>query len=168
MALPSMLVNTNAFLKNTSFVGLANTASLPKVVTKTVDMVLAGYSGDMERDIGKLEKLESEITISDFSPTVLDLIGSRDSKNETLTLKGAVDADGTIKEYSVKMQGFWKSVEFNEWKPETEVTTKFAIAVEVFTVEIDGAEIIHIDKGNNIYRVNGVDRNEAIRNALGQ
>ena len=168
MALPSMLVNTNAFLKDTDFVGLANSATLPKIATKTVDMTLAGYAGDIERDIGKLEKLESEITISDYSPVVIGLVGSRDSRNETLTLKGAVDADGTTKAYVVKMQGFWKGVELNEWKPEIEITTKFSIAVTVLTIEVDGVEVMHIDKGNNIFRVNSVDRNEAIRNALGQ
>lgn len=166
--LPSVLVDMNAFFKDQSYAGLCNTVTLPKVVTKTIDQTMAGVAGDIERDVGKLEKLECEVTITDYSGTVIGLVGSRDSRDEVFTLRGAVDVDGTIKTVIVRQQGFWKSVEFNEWKPESEATTKFAIAVEMFELEIDGTEVIHIDKMNNVFRINGVDRNEAIRTALAQ
>lgn len=166
--LPTIINDINAFIKDTEFAGLANVATLPKIVTKTTDMVLAGVAGDIERDLGKLEKLESDVTISDYSPLVIDLIGSRSSREETLTLRGALDVGDKISTLVIKMQGFWKSLEFNEFKPETEATTKFAIAVEVYTLELDGKEIIHIDKMNNIFRVNGNDRNKEIREALAQ
>lgn len=166
--LPTIVNDINCFIQETSFAGLANKATLPKVVTKTVDMVLAGVAGDIERDIGKLEKLESDITISDYSPMVLGLIGSRASREETLTLRGALDVGDKISTLVVNMQGYWKSVEFNELEPEKEATTKFSIAVEVYTFELDGKEIIHIDKMNNIFRINGVDRNKETRTALAQ
>lgn len=166
--LPTTINDVNAFIKDTDFAGQANTATLPKIVTKTVDMVLAGVAGDVERDLGKLEKLESDVTISDYSPLVLDLVGSRASRDETLTLRGALDVGERISTLVVKMQGYWKGVEFNEFKPETEATTKFSIAVEVYTLELDGKEIIHIDKMNNIFRINGKDRNKEIREALAQ
>jgi P2 family phage contractile tail tube protein len=168
MALPSIVRDINCFIKNKSFVGIANVATLPKIVTKTTDMVLAGFAGDVERDIGKLEKLESSITISQYSSEVLGLIGDRASRDETLVLRGAIDTGDDISTLVVSMQGLWKEVEFGEFKPETEVTTKFAICVEVFTLELDSKEIIHIDKENNIFRVNGIDRNTKIREALAQ
>ncbi len=168
MPLPSIVRDINCFIKEKSFIGVANVATIPKIVTKTTDMVLAGFAGDIERDIGKLEKLESSITVSQFSSEVLGLIGDRASRDETLVLRGAIDVGDSISTLVVKMQGLWKEVEFAEFKPETEATNKFAIAVEVFTLELDGKEIIHIDKENNIFRVNGKDRNEKIREALAQ
>ena len=166
--LPSVLVDINAFFKDESYAGLCNTMTLPKVVTKTIDQTMAGVAGDIERDVGKLEKLECEVTITDYSGKVIDLVGSRTSRDEVFTVRGAVDMDGTIKTVIVRQQGFWKSLEFNEWKPESEATNKFAIAVEMFEVEIDGKEVIHIDKMNNVFRINGTDRNQAIREALAQ
>lgn len=166
--LPSVLNDINAFFKDESYAGLCNTVTLPKVVVKTVDQVLAGVAGDIERDVGKLEKLESEVTISDYSPKVLALVGSRTSRDEVFVVRGAMDRDGEISTVIVRQAGFWKSTEFNEFKPETEATTKFAIAVEFYELEIDGTEVIHIDKMNNIFRVGGVDRNEEIRAALAQ
>ncbi|MCF1458083.1 MAG: phage major tail tube protein [Shewanella sp.] len=166
--LPTVLVDMNVFLKDESYAGLCNTATLPKIVTKTIDQVLAGVAGDIERDVGKLEKLESELTISDYAAKVIDLVGDRASRDEVITLRGALDTDGAIKTVIVRLQGFWKSLELNEWKPESEATTKFAVAVTMFELEIDGKEVIHIDKLNNVFRINGRDRNDAIRQALAQ
>lgn len=166
--LPSILVDINTFLKDESFAGRANAVTLPKVVVKTMDMTMAGVAGDMERDLGRLEKLESEITISDYSDKVVDLVGSRESRDEVLELRGAVDRDGQVKTVVVRLQGYWKSTEFNEWAPEKESTMKFAVAVELFHFEMDGKELIYIDKLNNEFRVNGKDRNKEIRTALAQ
>lgn len=166
--LPSVLVDVNSFFKDESFAGRCNTATLPKVVTKTMDQTLAGVAGDVERDLGRLEKLECDVTISDYSERITGLLGARDSREEVFTLRGAVDVGGIIKTVIVRMQGFWKSAEFNEWAPEKEATMKFAIAVELFHFEVDGKELIYIDKLNNEFRVNGVDRNKEIRAALAQ
>lgn len=166
--LPTILVDVNAFFKDESFAGRCNTVTLPKVVTKTIDQTLAGVAGDIERDVGKLEKLECEVTISDYATKVIDLVGNRESRDEVFAVRGAIDVGGTIKTVVVRQQGFWKSLELNEFKPESEATTKFAIAVEMFELEIDGKEVIYIDKLNNVFRVNGKDRNEAIREALAQ
>ncbi len=166
--LPSVLVDINCFFDDESFAGTANTMTLPKIVTKTIDVVMAGVAGDMARDIGRLEKLECEVTISDYAPRVVGLVGSRESRDEVFIARGAVDVDGEIKTVVIRQQGFWRELEFNEWAPEKESTNKFAIDVEMFEFELDGKEIIHIDKLGNIYRVNGEDRNQAIREALAQ
>lgn len=168
MALPSVIRDMNTFIKETSFIGVVNEATLPKIVTKTADMVLSGFAGDIERDLGKLEKLESNITVSQYSSIALGLVGDRASRDETLVIRGAIDIGDSISKLAVKMQGLWKEVDFGSFKPEETVGLKFAIAVEVYTLEIDDQEIIHIDKENNIFRVNGKDRNEKIREALAQ
>lgn len=166
--LPSVLVDINSFFKDESFAGRCNACSLPKVVVKTIDLTMSGVAGDIERDLGRLEKLEADVTVSDYSERITSLLGSRSSRDEVFTLRGAVDIAGVIKTAIVRMQGFWKSTEFNAWEPEKEATMKFAIAVELFHFEIDGKELIYIDKLNNEFRVNGVDRNKEIRTALAQ
>jgi P2 family phage contractile tail tube protein len=166
--LPSVLEDINAFFGDESYAGLCNTMTLPKVVVKTVDQTLSGFAGDVERSLGKLEKLESEVTISSFATKVMGLVGSRSSRDEVFVVRGAVDVGGTISTVIVRQSGLWKSLELNEFKTETEVSTKFAIAVEYFELEINGAEVIYIDKLNNVFRMNGVDRNEEVREALAQ
>lgn len=166
--LPSILVDINSFFRDESFAGRCNTVTLPKIVVKTMDMVMAGVAGDMERELGRLEKLEAEVTISDYSDRVTSLLGARNSREEVIELRGGVERDSGMKTVIVRLQGFWKSAEFNEWAPEKEATMKFAIAVELFHFELDGKELIYIDKLNNEFRVNGVDRNKELRTALAQ
>lgn len=167
--LPSVLQDMNAFFRDDSYAGLCNTLTLPTIAVKTADFVLAGIGGDMEKALNKLEALESTVTISNYASRVINLLGSNDSRDEVMTFRGAMDNDGgSISTVIVRQQGLWKSLEFNEWAPENEGTNQFTIAVEMFELEIDGVEVIHIDKMNNVFRVNGVDRNEAIRTALAQ
>jgi hypothetical protein len=166
--LPSILVDMNAFFKDESYAGLANTLTLPSITTKMVDQPMSGVAGDIGRDTGKLDKLECQVTISDYASKVIDLIGSRSSRDEVFNVRGAVDVDGAIKTVVVRMQGYWRGVEFNEWAPEANATSQFTIDVEMFEMEIDGKEVIHIDKINNVFRVNGKDRNDEIRAALAQ
>ncbi|NAX31988.1 hypothetical protein CAG63_18245 [Vibrio sp. V37_P2S8PM304] len=167
--IPSVLLDFNAFLRNESYAGTANKLTLPKVVTKTIDFDGAGIGGTMKRDVGKLEAMESEVTISDYPERVFDLVGSRDSREEQFVVKGALDVGGQVRQVVVRQSGFWREVEFNEWAAGgVEATTKFVIDIEFFELEVDGKERLHIDKINNVFRVNGKDRNKEIRHALGQ
>lgn len=167
---PSVLADFNAFFKNDSYAGLANKVTLPKVVVKTLDFDGAGIAGTMKRSIGKLEAMESEITISDYADKVMDLIGDRDSENEQIVLRGALDQNGDVKTCIVRMAGFWREMEFNEWAGGGgEATTKFVVDVNFIEIELDGKVLLHIDKLNNVFKgPNGKDRNKAIRQALGQ
>lgn len=166
--MPSVLTDMNAFFADESFAGIANTITLPTIAVKTVDMTLSGFAGDIERDVGKLEKLETQVTISDYSSKVTGFVGARSSRDEVMSFRGALDVDGEIVPVIVKASGFWKSVGFNDWTVGVETTTQFTITLNMFEITVNGNELFHIDKDLNIFRVNGVDRNEAIRSALAQ
>ncbi|MDE1464783.1 phage major tail tube protein [Spartinivicinus poritis] len=167
MSVPSILTDMNAFFKDESFVGICNTITLPKVAYKTSDFTLAGVAGDIERSLHKLEKLEAEVTVSDYNAKVIDLLGQPESKQEEFRIRGSLDVNGEIKAIMVKLKGLWKSMEFNEFKPESEATLKFAIVADVYEFEMDNNQLIYIDKKNYEVKINGVDRTKAIREALG-
>ncbi|KEQ11225.1 hypothetical protein GZ77_26570 [Endozoicomonas montiporae] len=167
--MPSILVDYNAFLRDDSYAGLCNEVNLPTVAVKTIDQSLAGVGGDIERSIGKLEKMEAVVTITDYASKVMDLIGDRDSRDEVIMLRGHMDTDSGEITCIVRMQGFWKSLEFGDgWKPEAEATTKFTIAVDMFELELDGKQVLFIDKFNNDFIVNGKNRNQKLKASLAQ
>ena len=168
--IPSILVDFNAFLKNESFAGVVNKLTLPKIVTKGIDFDGAGIAGTMKRDVGKLEAMESEVTISDYSSKFFNLIGSRESRDEQFVVKGALDVGGQIKSVVVRIAGYWREVDFNEWAAGgVESTTKFVINVEFFELEVDNKRIVTIDKLNNDWiGPDGKNRNSDIKKALGQ
>lgn len=169
MAMPSVLQDMNCFLHDESYAGLCNKMTLPDIVVKTVDVTQAGVAGDIELSSGKLDKLNSTLTISDYSAKVLGFIGSRTSAEDVFNVRGALGVGGNIKTIVVRLAGLWKSAKFNEWSGEgVEVTNEFEIAIDFFEFEIDGKVLVKIDKQNNIFETNGIDHNKAIREALAQ
>lgn len=166
--LPSVIVDMNCFFQDESFAGLINKLTLPKIAVKMAEKAMSGTAGTVERSLGRLEKLEGDITIEAFHPKVLEMPGSNDSRSELFIVKGALDQDGTIADLVVRFSGFWKDVELGEVNPEKEMEVKSSIAIEHFELEIDGKELIYIDKLTNVWRMNGKDRTKEIRRALGQ
>lgn len=167
--IPSVLVDFNAFLNEKSYAGKANKITLPKIVMKTLDFDGAGIGGTVKRSVGKLEAMDLGIEVSDYSTDVMGLIGSRSSRNKPVTLRGALDRDGEIKTVVVRLSGFWNDLEFNEWVPGSEASNKVVVNLEYIQLEVDGKIMLEIDKLNNKFiGADGKDRNEEIRNALGQ
>ncbi|WP_163836959.1 phage major tail tube protein [Spartinivicinus ruber] len=166
-SVPSILTDMNAFFKDESFAGICNTITLPKIAFKTSDFTAAGIAGDIERSLHRLEKLEAEVTISSYSNKVLELLGQPESTQEEFRIRGSLDVNGDIKAIMIKLRGLWKSMELNEFKPESEATMKFAIVPDLYQFELEGSELFYIDKKNYEVRINGEDRTKKIREALG-
>lgn len=166
--LPHILTDMNVFLKDETFAGHMNKMTMPKFVLKVVEKALSGSAGAIERSLGRLEKLESEVSIEAFHPVVIGLVGSNASREETLILRGALDVDGGHVPLVVRFSGLWKDLDLGEFKPEGEVEVKSNVAIEHFELEIDGKEFIYVDKLTNVWRMNGVDLTKDIRACIGQ
>lgn len=166
--LPHVLTDMNVFLKDESFAGQLNTMTMPKFVVKMVEKATSGTAGSIERSLGRLEKLETEISLEAFAPEIIGMVGSNASRDEVIILRGALDVDGGHVPLIVRLSGFWKDLDLGEFKPEGETTVKSNVAIEHFELEIGGNEVIYLDKLTNVWRMNGVDRNSEIRACLGQ
>lgn len=166
--LPHVLTDMNVFLMDESFAGQLNSMTMPKFVVKMAEKATSGTAGAIERSLGRLEKLESEVNIEAFVPKIIGLVGSNAGREEVLILRGALDVDGGHVPLVVRFSGFWKDLDMGELKPEAETAVKSMVAIEHFELEIDGREIIYLDKMTNQWRMNGVDRTAEIRTCLGQ
>ncbi|APU00420.1 major tail tube protein [Aeromonas phage Asp37] len=166
--LPHVLTDMNVFLMDESFAGQLNSMTLPKFVVKMVEKATSGTAGAIERSLGRLEKLESEVSVEAFVPKIIGLVGSNAGREEVLICRGALDVDGGHVQLTVRFSGFWKDLDMGELKPESETMVKSMVAIEHFELEIDGKEIIYLDKLTNVWRMNGVDRTAEIRACLGQ
>lgn len=166
--LPHVLTDMNAFLKDESYAGQVNKMTMPKFVVKMVEKATSGTAGAIERSLGRLEKLESEINIDAFVPQIIGMVGSNASRDEVLILRGALDVDGGHVPLVVRFSGFWKDLDLGELAPESETAVKSMVAIEHFELEIDGREVIYVDKLTNVWRMNGEDRTAEIRACLGQ
>lgn len=166
--IPHILTDMNAFLLDESFAGHVNAMTMPKFVTKMIEKATSGTAGAIERSLGRLEKLEAEVNMEAFHARVFALVGSNSSRDEVLILRGALDVDGSHVPLVVRFSGFWKDLDLGEFKPEGETNIKSMVAIEHFELEIDGQELIFVDKLTNVWRMGGIDRNSEIRACLGQ
>lgn len=166
--LPHVLTDMNVFIKEDTFAGQLNKMTMPEFVLKTAEKVTSGTAGAIERSLGRLEKLESEIIMEAFDSRLFGLIGNPEARDEMIILRGALDIGSEHVQLTVRMSGLWKSLALGEFAPEAEIELKSNVAIEHFELEIDGREFIYIDKLTNVVRFDGVDMTKQIRACLGQ
>ena len=115
-----------------------------------------------------MEKLESNLTISDYDPEVFKLFGLLDRQDTPVTVRGAIQRQGeTAQAVVIALRGGWKEIDSGTWKPGDKSTLKVAVAVNYFKLTIAGQEIVEIDAINLVRKVGGVDQMADIRNAIG-
>ena len=93
--LPHVLKNMNLFVDGRGYAGRVDEIKLPKLTLKTEEHRAGGMDIPVELELG-MDKLEAELTISDFDPEVFKLFGLLDSTRTQITLRGAIQAQGTV------------------------------------------------------------------------
>lgn len=166
--LPHVLTDLNVFIDGDTFAGQLNKMTMPKFILKTVEKLTSGTAGSIERSLGRLEKLESEITMEAYDQRLMALPGNPASRDEVVIVRGALDVGSEHAEVICRFSGLWKDLDLGEWSPEKEVELKSMVAIEHFELEIDGREYVYVDKLTNVWRMGGVDLTKQIRACLGQ
>lgn len=165
--LPRVLKNMNLFVDGRGYAGRIDEIQLPKLTLKTEEHRAGGMDLPVEIDLG-MEKLEAELTISDYDPEVYKLFGLLDLKPVQITIRGAIQAQGEdAKPVVVNLRGGWREIDAGTWKPGDKSTLKVSVAASYYKLTIDGQEVVEVDAINLVRKVGGVDQMNAIRAAIG-
>lgn len=165
--LPKVLKNMNLFVDGRGYAGRVDEIQLPKLTLKTEEHRAGGMDVPVEIDLG-MEKLEAELTISDYDPEVFKLFGLLDGASTQITVRGAIQAQGEgAKPVTINLRGGWKAIEPSSWKPGDKSTLKVSVAASYYKLTIDGQELIEIDAINLVRKVGGVDQMAKVRQAIG-
>ena len=164
---PRILKNMNLFVDGRGYAGRVDEIELPKLTLKTEEHRAGGMDLPIEVDLG-MEKLESNLTLSDFDPEVFRLFGLLDKQDTPVTVRGAIQRQGeSAQAVVVALRGGWREIDSGTWKPGDKSTLKVAVAVSYFKLTIAGQEIVEIDAINLVRKVGGVDQMADIRSAIG-
>ncbi len=164
---PRILKNMNLFVDGRGYAGRVDEIELPKLSLKTEEHRAGGMDLPIEVELG-MEKLESNLTISDYDPEVFKLFGLLDRQDTPVTVRGAIQRQGEATQAVViSLRGGWKEIDSGTWKPGDKSTLKVAVAVNYFKLAIAGQEIVEIDAINLVRKVGGVDQMADIRSAIG-
>ncbi|MBG6248731.1 MULTISPECIES: phage major tail tube protein [Symbiopectobacterium] len=140
MALPRKLKFMNLFNDGMSYMGIATAVTLPKLTRKLGSYRGGGMNG----------------AAPGADAVMLRFTGSyqRDDTGEIITVE-------------VVMRGRHKEIDGGESKQGEDTEIKISTQCTYYKLTMDGKEMIEIDTINMIERVNGVDRLEQHRLAIG-
>lgn len=164
--IPKILKNFNAFIDGRGYAGRVDEIVLPKLTIKTEEHRAGGMDIPVEIDMG-MEKLECEITFSEYDDELFRLFGLTNGNAVSITLRGAMQADAQAEAVIVNLRGSFREIDSGNWKAGDKTTLKCMIAVRYYRLNIDGDNIIEIDAENMVRMINGEDQMSSIRQAIG-
>ncbi len=156
MNYPQMMKDINIFVDGIGHLGSSDEAKLPTVKFKKETVERGGFEKDV--NIGTLEKLEAEFTLSEYSPAVYAAmaLGTASGLGANFTIKGSITQNGKHIPALATLQGEIE-VDDGSWKANSKVERKIKMSVNLFMMSIDGKEAILLDTENMIAMINGVD-----------
>jgi|GEM_PF-144323 len=169
---PNVLNDANIYVDGKQWLGAAE-VTLPEITHKVLDFGIFGVAGGMEVPlIGHIDKMKLTIRFKSIDKDVwVKLVNA--SKTPLLDIRAAVQkynpVEGQMKFFSVKAitKGFFYRAKYPTFKQGSDDTADAEFEVHYLKVEIDGTEVLEIDKFNYIYRVEGKDLLAEVRSALG-
>lgn len=164
--LPKKLKNFTCFVDGTGYAGIVSELEPPKLTIKSEEYRGGGMDAPVEVDMG-MEKLESTLTFVEYAPELFDRLGLVDGETVGLTLRGAAKGRGEEQEIIINLTGGFRELDPGTWKAGDEATLKASVAASYYKLTIDGTERVEIDVENMVRRINGTDKLEGMRKALG-
>ncbi|WP_429885382.1 phage major tail tube protein [Geoalkalibacter halelectricus] len=166
MALPSILKNFNLFVDGRGYAGKVDEVELPKLTIKTEEYRAGGMDAPVDIDMG-MGKLECSFTLSEYDPALFAMWGLVPGNWVNITLRGAMDKDGTVTPVIVNLTGRWKEIDMGNWKAGEVAKLKVQVSGRYYGLVIGGAPVVLIDIENMVRIVGGVDQLKATRAAMG-
>lgn len=171
MALPRVLKYLNLFNDGLSYMGVVESVTLPKLTRKLENWRGGGMNGVATVDLGlDDDALTVEWSVGGLPDVALwAQYAAPGADAVPLRFAGSYQRDdtGEIVAVEVVMRGRHKELDGGESKQGELSTTKISTACTYYRLTIDGSDIIEIDTVNMVEKVNGVDRLEQHRRAIG-
>lgn len=166
--LPKILKNFAVFVDGRGYAGKVEEITLPKLTLKTEEYRAGGMDIPIAMDMG-MEKLETDMTFSDYDAEIFKLFGLISGNALALTLRGALQEAGKTEAIPVvlHLRGTIRELDFGTWKAAEKATLKMLMDLRYYKLVYNENELIEIDAENMIRKIDGVDQLASSRAALG-
>jgi P2 family phage contractile tail tube protein len=166
--LPKILKNFAVFVDGRGYAGKVEEITLPKLTIKTEEYRAGGMDVPIAIDMG-MEKLETDMTFSDYDSELFKLFGIISGNLVALTLRGALQEPDKTDAIPVvlHLRGTIRELDFGTWKAAEKATLKMAMDLRAYKLTYNNADVIEIDAENMIRKINGTDQLATFRTALG-
>ena len=160
---PEKINEYNAYLDGEKMIGVVPDIDLAEIGMKASEVEGAGMLGVLDSPtIGQFESMEQEIQFNTLYSSAVDMLNPLNAVNLTFRAAQQVYDKATGGGYAFKSLRIVEMGRVKKFKPgkiEKNNSMEATITLELtyILVEVDGVEILAIDKLNQVYRVNGVD-----------
>ncbi|WP_445506768.1 phage major tail tube protein [Niallia sp. 03190] len=168
--IPDKITDFNAYEENNKLVGLTGEVALPSLEAMTSTMSGAGLLGEVESvNIGHFGSVAIELTWKVLYDKTFNLMTY---SGKPLILRGAVQyidgATGKPSFKGIKITIKWmpKGLDLGKLAQNAQSESKNTLEIFYIKVEIDGKEMLELDKFNYVYRVNGQDQLSDIKKLI--
>ena len=164
--IPRVLKNFNLFVDGRGYAGRVDEVNLPKLVLKTEEHRAGGMDAPIELELG-MNKLECDLTISEYDPEILKVFGLSNEAQVGLSMRGALDGEAGVTPVVVTLTGAWRDLDFGNWKAGERAPLKVSVALRYYRLTIGGEDLIEVDVENMVRKIGGVDQLAEMRGAIG-
>lgn len=164
MPFPRTIKNYNAFVDGVGYAGRVTEGMAPAIKIKTEKHRGAGMDGSLAIDMG-MEDLTASLTVVEYIPALLTLIGTR--KNLVLRPAQLGEEDFEADTIIHTCGGRWTELDPGTLKPGDPTALKLVCAVDYYRLDMNGQTLIDIDIEGGKRVIDGVDQLAGIREAMG-
>lgn len=169
-AIPELLNDMRIYSKGQDdFVG-ATSIEIGGLSTKTAEITGIGLAGSLDAPVtGHFEGIEATINYQTPIPKAFEITGGKPIELEAYGAIQKFDPSSSALSYSqlkITIKGRGKNYEMGGMEPMNTMDGSNTIEVHYLKYEIDGKEVLEIDKYNYIYKVNGVDLLAEVKSKL--
>lgn len=168
--IPDKVVNFNVYDEGNKLVGISGEITLPDFEAMTETLSGAGILGELESPTpGHFGSQEIEIPFRTLTQSALKML---ENENNTFIFRAAQQSRALtgnkteIRPLKIITKGAAKGVNLGKLGVGAQTETTVTQEIYYIKVEENGETLLELDKLNFIYIVNGVDKLEAVRNAI--
>jgi len=169
MSLPRKLKHFNVFYNGEEFFGQATEITLPKLSAKLEAYRGGGMLGEVDIDLG-LEKLELEHNYGGLMYPIFKDFGISKIDGAMLRFAGSYQRDdtGEVDAVEAVCRGRHSEIDPGSAKAGDDTEFKVKSSLTYYKLSVNGSILFEIDMINMIFIVDGVDRLEEHRRAIGR
>ena len=158
---PEKINEYNVYLDGDKMIGIAASSDLPEVNMQTSTVSGVGILGEIDSPtIGQFENMEQEIQFNMLYSSAMDMLSPLSTVNLTFRAAQQVyDKNGGYAFKGLRIVEMGRVKSFKPGKIEKGESMEASITVELtyMMIEVDGQQLLEVDKLNGVYKVNGED-----------
>lgn len=166
--LPRTLKNFNVFVEGYSWIGVAESVTLPKITKKTDSHRGAGMIGEVDLVLG-YEKIETEVTYIGFDTKLYKQLAKCGISDLPIRYVAIYEEQDTCTTQGIEiyMRGTATELDPGDSKLGEKGETKMKYSLTYYRLEKDGVIEIELDFINGIERFGSTDLAQQIKQLLG-